>query len=281
MLTRRTFIRNVAAAGTLCAVNPSSLMAAGAMDIGLQLYSIRDLVRDDLPGTLEKLAGIGYRTVETAGYGDRKFYGYAPAEFKSLAEGLGLRALSSHSGVNPGNIGHTIEDALSAGMQYVVLPSIPAERRKTIDDYKTIAAELNAMGEKCSEAGLTLGYHNHAFEFEAMDGMIPYDVLLQETEADLVTMQIDTYWIRYGGYEAVDYFRKYPGRFKMWHIKDMAVGESRESTEIGSGTLDFPAIFKLRKKAGMECVFVEQEEFRMDPWESLAISWNYLNNISH
>ena len=270
----------MAATGTMVALNPSELLALpGDKEIGIQLYSIRDLVESDLTGSLEKLAAIGYKTIETAHYQDRKFYGMEPGAFKDLVDNTGLKALSSHSSLNLENIEQAVEDTAKAGMKYLVQPSIPADRRKTIDDYKTIAGELNEMGEVCRKAGLILGYHNHAFEFEKIDDKVPYDILLENTDADLVTMQIDTYWIHYGGYSAEEYFKKYPGRFKMWHIKDMVDGEGKESTEIGSGVLDFQAIYKLRKKAGMECMIVEQEHFRMDPWESLAISWNYLNNL--
>lgn len=270
----------MAATGTIVALNPSELFALpNDKDIGIQLYSIRDLVQSDLAGSLKKLAAIGYKTIETADYRNRKFYGMEPAAFKDMVINTGLSALSSHSSLSLENIEPAVEDAVKAGMKYLVLPSIPAERRKTIDDYKAIAAELNEMGEVCSKAGLTLGYHNHAFEFEKIDDKIPYDVLLENTEASLVTMQIDTYWIHYGGYSSEEYFKKYPGRFKMWHIKDMAGGDEMESTEIGSGILDFQSIYKLRKKAGMECMIVEQEHFKIDPWDSLAISWKFLNNL--
>ena len=280
MLPRRTFLKNLTAAGALCAMNPMDLLANPfKKDIGIQLYSIRDLVNKDLAGSLQKLAEIGYSTIETAGYQDGKFYGHEPSAFHELAGNAGLNALSSHSSLSLENIEKTIDDTAKAGMKYLVQPSIPQNRRQTLDDYKAIAGELNKMGELSQKAGLTLGYHNHAFEFEMMDGKVPYDILLDETEADLVTMQLDTYWILYGGYQPKVYFKKYPGRFKMWHIKDMAAGEKKESTEIGNGILDFPSMFKMRKKAGMECIFVEQEEFTMDPWESLAISWNYLNNL--
>ena len=280
MQTRRTFIRNVTAAGTLCAFYPGNLMANPfKKEIGIQLYTIRDLVAKDLVGSLEKLAAIGYKTIETAGYGDGKFYGYAPAEFHSLVNGIGLKAVSSHSSLTLDNIEKTIEDTAAAGMQYLVQPSIPGDQRKTPDDYRKVAESLNRMGELCNKAGLVLGYHNHAFEFEKMDDELPYDLLLKETDPDLVTMQLDTYWMVYGGYKPEDYFRDYPGRFKLWHVKDMAAGENRESTEIGSGIIDFPGLFSMRKKAGLECILVEQEEFRMDPWDSLAISWKYLNQL--
>lgn len=279
MVSRRTFVKTIAATGALSAISPVSLFATPMeKKIGIQLYSIRDLVKEDFTGSLQKLSEIGYRTIETAGYQDGKFYGYMPIEFKKVVKGYGLEPLSSHSSLSLENIRRSAEDAREAGMKYIVQPSIPQDQRKSLDDYRKIADDLNAMGETCKENGLALGYHNHAFEFEKIDGQIPYDVLLTNTEPDLVTMQLDTYWILYGGYQPEAYFNKYPGRFKLWHAKDMVASESRESTEIGSGIVDFPALFKLKKKAGLEYVFVEQEEFTMDPWESLKISWQYLNN---
>jgi len=280
MLSRRTFIKNLATAGTACAIIPEQLFAAPAMkEIGIQLYTIRDLVAQDLAGTLEKLAEIGFQTIETANYQDGKFYGLEPAKFQSLVKGIGLNPLSSHSSLTTENIAKTVDDTAAAGMKYLVQPSIPAPKRQTLDHYRKIAAELNEMGEVCNKSGLTLGYHNHAYEFEVMEGKVPYNILLEETEADLVTMQLDTYWVLYGGYRPEDYFNNFPGRFKLWHVKDMTDGESRESTEIGSGRIDFSSLFSLKKKAGLEHLFIEQEDFKMDPWKSLAKSWKYLNNL--
>lgn len=282
MRSRRSFVKTMAAAGALCSLSPASLFASPLKrKIGIQLYTIRDLVEKDITGSFQKLSEIGYSSIETAGYRDGKFYGYAPADFKELAGKFGLDPQSSHSGLSVENIDRVADDTLEAGMKYLVQPSIPQEKRKTLDDYKKIADELNAMGEVCASKGLVLGYHNHAFEFEIMDGQVPYDVLLSQTEPKLVTMQLDTYWMIYGKYSPGDYFNKYPGRFRMWHVKDMAASESRESTEIGSGIIDFPALFKMQEQAGMECIFVEQEEFTMDPWESLKLSWQYLNNLYH
>ena len=281
MLSRRTFVKSIAAAGALTAIFPDELIASPiTKQIGIQLYTIRDLVQKDLVGTLYKLAEIGYRTIETAGYQDGKFYGHPPVEFKKLVNGIGLNPLSSHSGLTLDNIDKSIADASDAGMKYLVLPSIPGDKRKTLDDYKKIADDLNKMGEKCKNAGIIFGYHNHAFEFQKMENELPYDLLLENTEADLVTMQLDTYWMIYGGYEPVDYFKKFPGRFKLWHVKDMVDDPSKESTEIGNGIVDFPSIFKLRKKAGMEYIFLEQEEFKMDTWDSLKISFQYLNQLN-
>lgn len=280
MLTRRNFVKGIAAAGAASLVLPEQLFAMPTdKKIGIQLYSIHNLVNSDLNGSLEKLAGIGYNTIETAGYGDRKFYGHAPEAFRSLALGFGIEPLSSHSNVKLDNAEQTIDDAAAAGMKYVVKPSIPEDKRQTINDYRKLAEEFNEIGKLCKKAKLTFAYHNHAFEFAKIDGQIPYDVLLNNTDPDLVTMQMDTYWVFYGGHKPVDYIKKYPGRFKLWHVKDMAPGLKRESTEIGSGMIDFPAIFNLREESGMEYYFLEQEHFSMDHWESLAISFKYMNTL--
>ncbi|MCF8368886.1 MAG: sugar phosphate isomerase/epimerase [Bacteroidales bacterium] len=280
MLTRRNFIKSTAATSALNFIAPSALWANPRdLNIGIQLYTIRDLVKKDFLGSMKKLAEIGYNTIETAGYSDRKFYGYNPVEFNHIMMDMGLRPMSSHSNLSLENIDLSIEDASEAGMQYLVQPYIATEKRKTLDDWTRIAMDLNIMGEKCKNAGIVLGYHNHDFEFEKIDGQLPYDLLLSECEPDLVTFQLDTYWMVYGGYDPISYFKDYPGRFKLWHIKDMADNEKRESTEIGQGKIDFPGIFEMRKKAGMEYYFLEQEEFKMDPWKSLTISINYLRYL--
>ncbi|MCD4695852.1 MAG: TIM barrel protein [Bacteroidales bacterium] len=277
MITRRNFVKGIAATGAMSLLPNDHLFALPReKTIGIQLYTIRDLVKNDFNGSMQKLAEIGFNTIETAGYSERKFYGFVPGEFNTVVKDFGLEPISSHSYLTPDNIGQTIEDTVGAGMKYLVQPYIPGDIRKTMDDWKKIADDLNLMGEKCKKAGITLGYHNHAFEFEKIEEQLPYDLLLDSTESDLVTFQLDTYWMVYGGYNPVQYFKKYRGRFKLWHVKDMADTEKRESTEIGNGILDFPEIFEMRKKAGMEYYFLEQEDFTMDPWNSLTISINYL-----
>ncbi|MBE9491274.1 MAG: TIM barrel protein, partial [Bacteroidetes bacterium] len=139
--------------------------------------------------------------------------------------------------------------------------------------------EFNKIGERCRSSGLQFAYHNHAFEFEKMDGIIPYDILLEQSDPEFVTMQLDLYWMVFGGYEPIDYFGKYPGRFGLWHVKDMDNTEKRESTEIGKGIIDFKKIFADKERAGMKYFYVEQESFKIPPFESIAISYNYLNNL--
>lgn len=280
MITRRKFIQGTSAAVLASMAFPKSLIAMPENKIiGIQLYTIRDLVNADLKGTLEKLAKIGYKTIEAAGYSEGRFYGMPAGDYKNFVSDLGLIPISSHAGFNLENAQQVIDDHVEAGITYLVVPSIPAEKRQSMDDYKKLADEFNKIGELCKKSGLTFGYHNHAFEFEQMDGRVPYDVLLGFTESELVTMQLDTYWMIYGGSNPKDYFKRYPGRFKLWHVKDMDNTEKRESTEIGSGIIDFNELFKMKEKAGLEYYFVEQEEFKMDPVDSITKSFNYLNSL--
>ena len=280
MITRRTFVKGISATVAASMVLPLRLSAFTPKKIiGIQLYTLRNQVKDDFTGTLQKIADIGYNAIEAAGYANGKFYGYPPKEYKKFIEDIGLIPQSSHTMVNIENIDKVIEDTLEAGMSYIVLPYLSEDKRKTIDEYKKTAEEFNKIGERCRSSGLQFAYHNHAFEFEKMDGIIPYDILLEQTDPEFVTMQLDLYWMVYGGYEPIDYFGKYPGRFGLWHVKDMDNTEKRESTEVGKGIIDFEKIFADKERAGMKYFYVEQESFKIPPFESIAISYNYLNNL--
>jgi len=280
-MKRRIFVKSMAAAAALSLAAPSNLFSSQKTKqlIGIQLYTLRDLVNQDFMGTLTKLSNIGYNSIEAAGYNDGKFYGYKPQEYKKILLDLGLTPLSSHSGINPENAKKIAEDTLNAGMSYIILPWIGEDRRASIDTYKKLADDMNLIGEQCNKLGIRFGYHNHAFEFIEIDGQIPYDVLLKQTDADKVCMQLDLYWMVYGGQNPLDYFKEYPGRFELWHVKDMADNEKRESTEIGSGIIDFPAIFDKKGQSGMKYYFVEQEAFKIDPMDSVEMSFNYLKKL--
>ncbi len=281
MQKRRTFIKSLSAATLAGLMIPKHLLAMNKeKTIGIQLYTIRDMVKEDFERTLSLLSDIGYRSVEAAGYSNRRFYGFYPKEYKKIVEGYGLMPLSSHSNTTLINAQKTIDDTLEAGMSYLVIPSIPTEFRKTPDDYKRLAGEFNKIGELSRKSGLMFGYHNHDFEFKKIKGIIPYNVLLENTDPELVMMQLDLYWIVYGGYNPTEYFQQYPGRFKLWHVKDMDGGSEMESTEVGRGIINFQQIFKKQKQAGLEYIFVEQEDFKMEPEESIAISYHYLKNLT-
>ena len=280
MLNRRTFVKTLSAGVAATLVLPAKLMASlSGKIIGIQLYTLHAQMKKDALGTMSQVAKIGFNAVETAGYADRKFYGYEPKEFKTIVEDMGMTPQSSHAGITMMNIDETIEDTIAAGMSYLVLPSLDKSRRNTTDDYRKAADEFNIMGEKCRNAGLMFAYHNHAFEFVKLGDRIPYEILLENTVPELVAMQLDLYWIVYGGGDPVDYFHRYPGRFELFHVKDMAEGAGRESTEIGSGIIDFEAIFAEKDEAGMKFFYLEQESFNIDPFKSIAVSYNYLKTL--
>lgn len=279
MQTRRTFIKT-ASAVSFAMTLPVNIFAAPKKNlIGIQLYTLREQINKDFEGTLNEIARAGYNSVEAAGYSDGKFYGYSPKEYKKICEDKGLFPTSSHTSFDSDNAGRVIEDTLSGGMSWVVIPWIPPEKRKTIDSYGKLAGELNLLGEQCRNAGLGFAYHNHAFEFGEIDGKIPYDILLQNTDPEYVAMELDMYWMVYGGKQPLDYFEKFPGRFELWHVKDMEAGPERESTEIGSGIIDWPVIFAEKDRAGMKMFYVEQESFKMEPFESITKSCAYLKSL--
>jgi len=247
--------------------------------IGIQLHTLRNLIEQDFKNTLKKLAKIGYKTTEAAGYNNGSFYGYPPGVYKKIHEDTGLVPLSSQSAINLENAGKSIDDALKAGMKCIVFPYLSQEKRRTIDDYKMLSNELNLIGRLCKSAGLEFCYHNHDFEFHKIKKQLPYDVLMQETDPLFVNMELDIYWMVFAGQDPLVYFDKYPGRFKLWHVKDLADAPDKKTTEIGSGVIDFPALFAQADKAGLENFFVEQESFDIDPIKSVAQSFQYLNSL--
>lgn len=280
MITRRNFIVGTSATAIAALILPKNLFAMpGNKMIGIQLYTIRDLVNKDFKGTLKMLSEIGYQTIEAAGYADRKFYGMSCQDYKSLVIDLGLIPISSHAGVTLENASQVIDDHLEAGISYLVVPSMPNENRESLDGYLKIAEDFNKIGELCKNSGIKFGYHNHAFEFEEIQGMIPFDILIENTSPDLVLIELDIYWMIYGGGIPIIYFEKYPGRFKLWHVKDMDDSPMRESTEIGSGTVDFKGLFEYGVLSGLEYYFVEQEAFRIDPIKSITRSFDFLKTI--
>lgn len=279
-MERRNFLKTTSA-GLLAGLLMPRLLYAGppaGHQIGLQLYSLREEIEKDLEGSLEKIAGIGYHTVEAAGYSNGNFYGLSPAEFKALVEKFGMKVISSHLTFKDAEIAQVMRAHKEAGIQYIVWPWIGKEDRKTIGQYKALAQKFNEIGKIMAENKLYFGYHNHDFEFYPIEGQIPYDLLLEATSPDYVFMQLDLYWITYAGKDPLTYFEKYPGRFRQWHVKDMAAGEARKMTEVGSGIIDYKKLFQYTGVSGMQHFFVEQDEIEGDGFESVRKSYNYLKN---
>ena len=255
--------------------------------IGLQLYTLRTDLSKDLEGTLKKVAAIGYKEVELFGYNDGKFFGKTPKEFKAILDGLGLDPVSGHYGAGvqmkdqKGTLSNdwqrAVDDAATIGQKYVNCAYLTDGERKSIDDYKKYVDLFNKSGEVAKKAGLQFGYHNHDFEFKKMDGQLPYDIIAS-TDPDLVKLELDLYWIVKAGLDPVDLFKKYPGRFPLWHVKDMDKGD-QSFAEVGTGSIDFKKIFDARKIAGMTHFFVEQDVAKIPALEAIDISFKNVTKM--
>ncbi len=273
-----TIISIIAAAvmAVSCAQGTNAGPAQTKKDISIQLYSVRSLIgsfgnaKNDYKPLLDTLAKMGYTSVEAASYSDGKFYGQDPAQFKADVEATGMKVLSSHINryltdkeLKSGDFSETLKwwDACiaahkAAGMEYLVMPylGVPA----TVKDLQTYCDYFNQVGKKCAENGIKFGYHNHAHEFQKVEGKeVMYDYMLQHTDPQYVFFEMDVYWAVIGDASPVEYFKKYPGRFKVLHIKD--------EKEIGqSGMVGFDAIFNNAKTAGVENIVVEVERYSYD-----------------
>jgi sugar phosphate isomerase/epimerase len=176
-------------------------------------------------------------------------------------------------------VGVVLQAHADLGVEYMVWPWLNNEQRASLASYAEIAEKFNTIGKMCKDNGMKFGYHNHDFEFNQIEGKIPYDLLLESTDPDLVFMQIDLYWITYAGKDPLAYFEKFPGRFETWHVKDMAAGESKEMTEVGSGIIDYSTLFEHAQKAGMKQFFVEQDVIKKDGFESVKSSFEHISSI--
>ena len=284
MNSRRTFLKQagIAAAGAL--IIPSYACSAPNKIIGLQLYSLRLQLPKDVKGTIEKVAQAGYKEVETYGYSVKdKFWGLDPKSFKSLLKDNGLTAPSGHYGMdkfitdgNQDELKSYIEAAKIIDSEFITVPYLGDSLRKTPDDYKKVAARLNEAATLCKASGLKLAYHNHNFEFEKHGDVTGYEIMLKETDPKLVQFELDLYWVVRSGNDPVKLFAEHPGRFPMWHVKDMDKANNTINTEVGSGTINFKDIYSHAKEAGLKHFIVEQENFSLDPYVSIKQSADYI-----
>ena len=253
---------------------------------GLALYTVRDAMKD-ARATLEKVAQAGYVNVESAGYDNGKFYNLSPADFKLLLDEMKLKPISAHqSSVTFDNVDQQIADLKTAGFQYFVVPIPPmglfvheGERMAMKGGAKNLAQILDKLGEKCAAAGLQLLYHNHDFEFmKGADGIVPIEYLLENCNPKYVNFQMDLYWVTKAGADPVAYFKRYPGRFKIWHVKDM--DDQGRFAPVGNGRIDFKRVLDNKELSGMKYYFVEQDAcFNETALEAIVISHKGLAKI--
>jgi len=245
--------------------------------IGVQLHTVKDEMKKNVAKTLEQVSSIGYTEVEFAGY-----FGHSPREIKILLERNHLTAPSTH--VSFADMKNSLQEIFAAakeiGHQYIILSSFYPEIPKTLDDVHRLADFLNHTGKLCNEEGLQFGFHNHATEFQRIDGKLPFDILLNETDPKFVVVQIDTYWVVYAHHDPVVYFRKFPGRFSLLHLKDIDNSPDRNSTEIGNGTIDWKSLLAEAVASGTKHFFVEQEHFTQSTMQSVRVSFDYLRTLN-
>ena len=288
-MNRRTFLGTITA-GSMVASRLSWAIAGRKLDaIGVQLYTVRNAMKTDLPGTIAKVAQIGYQEVEFAGYFD-----HSPKEIRSVLDQNNLSAPSAHIPYDvlddkwPG----VLEAAQVVGHKYIVCPWIDDEVRKQ-GRWKEAAAKFNKAAEASKKAGIQFAYHNHHFEFVPVEGKFAYDVLLEQTDPNLVQMEMDLCWMNIAGQDPIKYFERYPGRFPLVHVKDVKkippkTGDAPvdfekvfpEMTSVGAGVIDFKRIFAESDKAGIKHYFVEND-YPKSEFDNIQASYKYLHDLRY
>lgn len=245
-------------------------------NIALQLYSIKELTSVDFLGTLEKVADAGYTGVEFAGY-----FNTPASELKKTLDRLNLKAAGTHVGIE--TLTTDLDNALAYLQEiecpFIVCPALPLEMRNSYEEYIKTAGILNEIGSKCREKGISLGYHNHDFEFIQFNGQYGFDLLLENTDPDNLFIELDTFWVEFAGLHSVDIIEKYKERCKLLHIKEMKNAETKENTEVGKGIMPFEAITALGKQYQVSWYIVEQERFDIPQLQSIQESFAHLNKI--
>ena len=281
-----------------------------APPVGLQLYTLGDLMTTDPQGTLQKLAAIGYKEVESAGSQKGNFYGYKPKELAAMIKAAGMTWRSAHVGGAPFSMAQIMKMAKTAddsariqkymermkdmpkslnlkenyqeladaaaegGISYLVCSSIPVS---TLDEIKTAVEVFNKSGEACKKAGVQFAYHNHTSEFDDVEGHRPFDYILTNTDKNMVKMELDLAWATKAKQDPVELFKLHPGRYPLWHVKDLDKA-TMNPAEVGTGVVDFKRIFDNSKESGMKYFFVEQDG-APQPLQNVTNSYNYLHNM--
>jgi len=282
-MNRKTFLINtgIAAAGTM--LSADLLAASTAFNknkYGLQLYSLRDELKSGVDVVFDKISKAGYNSVELFGFSAKSnYFGKTPQELAAMLKSSNLVSPSGHYNLdlfeNDGQ--QTVDAALAVGHKYVVIPYLQESVRKTVDDYKVVAEKVNKAAALCKKNNLKMAYHNHDFEFKELEGGVRgYDILLKETDKALVDFELDLFWVVSAKQDPIELFKQSPGRFKMWHVKDMNKEDSKKQTEVGNGSIDFKKIFAKAKLSGLDYWYVEQENLPVPGDEKIKQSVDYM-----
>lgn len=244
--------------------------------IALQLYTVRDSLHADFAGTLEAVAGLGYRFVELAGTG-----GYSAPELRKLLDDNGLTVVGSHVGIEA--LERDLQAALDyneiLGNRYVVCPYLDESRRKTADDWRRMADVFTGIAQACRERGMVFAYHNHSFEFESFDGQTGMDILWEATDPDLVKSELDVYWVLHGGKDPAQYIEQLGRRVVLVHLKDMAADADKSFAEVGEGIVDWAGVLRACTGVQVAAYIVEQDVCKRPPLESAATSLRNLHRM--
>ena len=272
---RRDFLSSLGAGIGAIAVSGSNLVKVSPpQPIGLQLYTVRDLMDRDVEYTLRQVADIGYLEVEFAG-----LFGKDPRKVRSWLKKYGLTSPSSHIALDrlTASLSSVVDEVQALGNGYVVVPSVDAALTRDADGWRRVAATFNRVGESLQRVGMRFAYHNHDAEFKPLPGgEIPYDILLASTDPRFVKFEMDLYWITKGGHDPLAYFAKWPGRFPFVHVKDMAGNGGM--TNVGQGHIDWTKIFAKRREAGIEHYLVENDDTK-SPIEDIRVSYAYMSRL--
>jgi len=316
MTTRRKFLQQSGALALTGLLSPAFGKATylfnnkATMPIGIQAYTLGNLMTADTRGTLQKLAAIGYRELESAGSGKGNFYGYTPKEFSAMVKDAGMHWRSAHVGGAPFTFDQMMkmaktaadsarikkfadqfknrpkvatlrddyqqlaDEAAEGGLSYLVCSSIPVA---TMDEIKMAVEVFSKAGEACKKNGVQFAYHNHVTEFDNVEGHRPFDYILNNTNKDLVKMELDLAWASKAKQDPVELFKLHPGRYPLWHVKDLDK-KNMMPAEVGSGVIDFKRIFEHAKSSGMKYFFVEQDQ-APQPLQNVENSYNYLKKM--
>lgn len=277
--TRRTFLKLGSSIAAGLILSPLAGCAKSG-EFGLQLYSLRDDMPKDPKGVLKKVASFGYKQIEGYEGPQGMFWGMTPGDFKKYMDDLGLNFVASHCNIDE-DFEKKAADAASIGMKYLICPARGGG--KTIDDFKKVAADFNEKGAICKKNGIRFAYHNHEYSFVEIDGQLPQNIMMDETDPALVDFEMDIYWVVTGKHDPIEWFKQYPDRFRLGHVKDrMANSTERDASAVlGTGIIDYAPIVKAAKEAGMQYFIVEQERYDgTTPLKAIEADAEYMKKLS-